>query len=89
MSHLTSKDLKIDPGLILPSGRQQVRKLDYWKLYDVSPQLACLHAYFDNNFADVSAFVALRKPGVTWNWSSSSTEDLKTFMGMIEMIILL
>ncbi|KAM0862295.1 hypothetical protein ACQ4PT_045357 [Festuca glaucescens] len=34
MSHLTSKDLEIDSDLILPSGRRQVQKLDYKKLYD-------------------------------------------------------
>ena len=44
MPHLSSKDLEIDPDLILPSGRRQVQRLDYKKLYDVSPQLACVHA---------------------------------------------
>ncbi|CAM0954547.1 unnamed protein product [Alopecurus aequalis] len=34
MPHLSSKDLEIDPDLILPSGRRQAQRLDYKKLYD-------------------------------------------------------
>jgi len=34
MSH--SKDLEIDPDVILPSTKRQVQRLDYKKLYDVS-----------------------------------------------------